>query len=124
MKNLLTSLLTALCFLSVAAPAAQAQQTSTGWLDSSQYQAYFDARGYGGLAPVHVEAGLYHGHVRYHAVFAPLPAGRTNWATHHGMSDAHFAQTNQNYLNQGYQLVHHQRFNTEGHLANQGIWYR
>lgn len=114
----------AVILLLSAAPSANAQQSSTGWLEHGQYQAYFDARAYGGLVPVHVEAGLYYGHLRYQAIFGPQPYGVSTWATHHGMSDALFAQTNQNYLNQGYRLAQHQRFDTEGHLVNQGIWYR
>lgn len=124
MKNLLLSGLLGLCMLLPATHGASAQQLATGWLPHPEYQAFFDQARYGNLAPTYVEGGLYYGHVRYSAVFGPMPYGFTTWATHHGMTDAGFAQRNQYYLSQGYQLIHHQRLNTEGHLANQGIWYR
>ena len=124
MKQLYLSALLGL-FLSLAASDhAAAQNNATGWLPHHDYQYFFDEGFYGNLAPIHVEAGLVYGHVHYSAVFGPLPYGFSTWATHHGMSDAAFAQRNQQYLSQGYRLIHHHRLNTEGHLANQGIWYR
>ena len=124
MRSLFAPLFTAL-LLTLAAPhTAEAQQTTTGWVPPHDYQYFFDEGFYGNLVPVHVEAGLYYGHVRYNAVFGAAPYGVSNWATHHGMTDAAFAQRNQQYLSQGYRLHHHQRFATEGHILNQGIWYR
>ena len=124
MKHLFASCLTALFLVSLSAPAATAQQSTTGWMSHIDYQYFFDEGFYGNLVPVNVEAGLVYGQLQFNAVFGPRPYGLQNWATHHGMTDAQFAQTNQNYLNQGYRLHRHQRFNTEGILANQGIWYR
>ena len=124
MKHFFASLMTAICLIAASAPAANAQQSTTGWVPSHDYQYFFDEGLYGNLVPIHVEAGLVYGHLRYQAVFGPSPYGVSNWATHHGMTDTHFAQTNQNYLNQGFRLHQHQRLNTEGHLVNQGIWYR
>ena len=122
MKRFFATLAVVLAILSPA--TAHAQQTSTGWLPHHDYQYFFDEGFYGTLAPIHVEVGLVYGHVHFNAVFGPMPYGFSGWATHHGMTDAAFAQRNQQYLSQGYTLVHHQRLNTDGHLANQGIWYR
>jgi len=122
MKHFLFGLIAAV-MLSLPS-TSQAQQTNTGWLTHHDYQYFFDEAFYGNLVPIHVEAGLVYGHVQFYAVFGPIPYGYTQWATHHGMTDSAFAQRNQQYLSQGYTLIHHQRLNTEGHLANQGIWYR
>ncbi|WP_341861473.1 hypothetical protein [Gymnodinialimonas sp. 57CJ19] len=124
MKHLIASALTALCLLTFSAPSSQAQQSTTGWVSSADYQYFFDEAFYHPLIPVHVEAGLVYGHLQFNAHFGPAPAGLRDWATHHGMSDAQFAQTNQNYLSQGYRLHQHHRLQVEGYLANQGIWYR
>jgi hypothetical protein len=105
-----------------SAPAALAQST-TGWLTAHQYQAEFDRRVARGQYPVDVDAGLVYGHVRYRARFAPRPSGLAFYARH-GMSDTAFAQANQRYTQQGFRLLDHQRFDTEGLVRNQAVWVR
>lgn len=124
MKTFILSILAALCLALPTSQPAQAQNLSTGWLERTEYQAFLDRDGYGNLVPLTVEAGLVYGHLRNNAVFGRRPAGVSTWQLRTGRSDAAFADLNQGYLAQGYRLVHHQRFNTEGHLLNQGIWYR
>lgn len=122
MKHLFTCLLTALCLLS--APAAHAQQNTTGWVPHHDYQYFFDEGFYGTLVPTDVEAAMINGTVHYRAFFGYLPQGYRNWVTHHGMSDGQFQTTNQNYLSQGYHLIRYHRLNTGAGFVNQGIWYR
>lgn len=124
MKHLFATILATLCLATVSAQPASAQQTSTGWMNSVDYQYFFDEGYQYPYVPVYVEAGLVYGHLHFNAQFAPAPPGVRDWATHHGLSDAQFAQMNQNYLSQGFRLHQHQRLATEGYLANQGIWYR
>jgi hypothetical protein len=98
-------------------------QTTTDWLTSQDYQAYFDSVVPAGYMPVSVQAGLVYGHVRYQATFAPTPAG-ISWVARHGQSDSSFAETNAGLTSQGYRLSFHHRFNTEGMIRNQAIWVR
>lgn len=105
------------------APKAHANLLTTGWLDGAQYQTYFDTHDLTGFLPIVVEASVIEGQLRFHAAFNATPHGVTDWAAHHGMTDADFALTNQHYLNLGFRLYQHQRFNEWGYLANQGIWY-
>jgi hypothetical protein len=102
-----------------------AQAITTDWMTSGEYQAYFASQLAGNtLLLTHVEAGEFHGQIYYFATFDPLPPG-IGWATHHGLSDASFAQRDQEFTAQGYRLTHHQRFvSSSGRVANQGIWLR
>ncbi len=119
----LTSLLLAATLLFAFAPRSDAQEVQTEWLTSAQYQSYFEANLPGsGLVPIHVEAAEFHGQVYFYARFQRLNG--IGWATHHGLSDASFAQRNNQYVAQGYTLVQHQRFVGAGRVHNQGIWHR
>lgn len=123
MKALISLLVAALLLATTVSPA-RAELVSTGWLTGEQYQAYYNTHPLHGLVPIAAEAGIVEGQLRFAAVFNTPPHGVNDWATHHGMTDADFAQTNQNYLNQGFQLHQHQRFTENGYRLNQGIWYR
>lgn len=121
MKTILSLLFAAMLIVSTA-PKAHASLQTTGWLTAAQYQTYFDTHDFTGLVPIVVEANVFEGQLRFHAVFGATPHGVTDWAAHHGMTDAQFQQTNQHYLNLGFRLDQHQRYNEWGYLANQGIW--
>lgn len=124
MKSFLVSLLTALCLIGTGASTVQAQQNTTGWTPGYDYQYFFDEGFYGNLAPTQVEAAMINGVVHYRAFFGYMPQGYSTWATHHGMSDGQFTQTNQSYQSRGYQLFNYHRLNTGAGFVNQGIWYR
>ncbi len=122
MKTLFALILAAIFLVSAPTPST-AQQVQTEWLTSDQYQAYFNSQVSGsGLVPTYVEADVFHGQLYYYATFQRLNG--IGWATHHGLSDASFNQRNNQYLSQGYRLVHHQRFTGAGRVVNQGVWHR
>ena len=124
MKSLLTSALMALILSVAGVFSAEAQQTATGWTTHEDYQYFFDEGFHGDLVPTYLESSVVNGQLLFNGHFGHGPEDVQDWATHHGMNDIEFFEVNQSYLSQGFRLHFHDRLDAEGHLANNGIWYR
>jgi hypothetical protein len=99
----------------------------TKWMDSNEYQNYFDEALKRGFYPVVVEGKLVDGYkVIYRANFIPFPKDKSfHFDSRHGNSSEDFSKRHIKCIKSGFSLIHHQYVVDDGgRIYHQATWVK